>query len=326
MKKMILIMLSLFMVLCLAPSVSADFGRSYTARYGSPDIDGEIEELWEVVAWTEVDKPYDGTNESDSTMKMKFLWDESNLYFLSEIVDKSLNAENDCVEIYLDQKHDKQSSYGSDDSQTRFKVAGGIVTGELAGTNAQTDCNFEVVTMKNDTYVMEGAFYWTNITPEVGKTMGIEMMYNDGNAETDFVEAYRWNADTANGDPAPYMNTTAFGTLIFADEEGNVPEESTVETSTEEETTTEPETTPAPESSSEEETTTVPESSSEAETTTDSDSSVADSMLPADTSDSVSEKDDGDKDGLSVGAIIGIVAAVAVAAAVVVILIVKKKK
>jgi len=52
---------------------------------------------------------------------------------------------------------------------------------------------------------------------------------------------------------------------------------------------------------------------------------AVDTLLPADTSDSVSEKDDGDKDGLSVGAIIGIVAAVAVAA-VVVILIVKKKK
>ena len=45
--------------------------------------------------------------------------------------------------------------------------------------------------------------------------MGLEFMYNEGDSSSDFVEAYRWNVDTANGDGAPYADTSAFGTLTL---------------------------------------------------------------------------------------------------------------
>ena len=45
--------------------------------------------------------------------------------------------------------------------------------------------------------------------------MGLEFMYNEGDSTNDFTEAYRWNVDTANGDGAPYADTSAFGTLTL---------------------------------------------------------------------------------------------------------------
>lgn len=165
MKKLMMLLVSLVLILSLTPAVSATYDRVYIAPFGTPHVDGLAESLWDKAEWTDIDKPYDGTNDSDSVVRIKLLWDDEFLYFLAEVYDTSLNVENDIVEIYLDQLHNKSSSYLEDDSQTRFRVSGTIVTGAQAGTNAQVDCPFSVEKVDDNNYVMEGQFYWTDITP-----------------------------------------------------------------------------------------------------------------------------------------------------------------
>ncbi len=217
MKKLLSLLIALVLVSVMIPAMtaSAAYDMTYTAPKGTPTVDGEIDELWSKAEWTLVDKPHDGTNSSDSQLRIKMMWDEDHIYFLAEVYDTSLNNSEDIVEIYLDLNNDKSSTYGDDDSHTRFKVAGGVASN---GANAQLNALSAVKDLGDDTYIIEGALNWGDKVPAAGDDIGLEFMYNDGTAQNAFVEAYRWNANTSAGDPAPYQSTEAFGVMYLEDE------------------------------------------------------------------------------------------------------------
>lgn len=214
MKKTLALLLATLMTGAMALSAGAAFDRTYTAPYGTPDMDGEVDAVWEYAEWTAVDKPFDGSTDTDSTLQIKMLWDEYHLYFLAEVYDTDINVENDIVEVYIDELMDRASAYGDDDSQTRFKVADGKLP-DNAGTNHQSDVECVVNALGGDKYLLEGCIMWMAAKPVEGLQIGLEFMYNEGNAASDFVEAYRWNVDTANGDTPPYQSTECFGTLTL---------------------------------------------------------------------------------------------------------------
>ena len=213
MKKIASVVLAALLVAALSVSTSATFDRTYTAPKGTPVIDGKVDDIWESAEWTNVDKPFDGSTDTDSTLKIKLLWDEEHLYFMAEVYDADINADNDIVEIYWDMNNDKDTSYSDDDMQSRFRVADGKVVQD-SGTNCQNDAKCVSVSLGGNKYLLEGALTWTQGVKE-GMNMGLEFMYNEGDSSSDFVEAYRWNVDTANGDGAPYADTSAFGTLTL---------------------------------------------------------------------------------------------------------------
>ena len=117
-------------------------------------------------------------------------------------------------EIYWDQNNDKDTSYGDDDMQ--YRVSGSLTerSFRIRGPNCQNDAKCVSVSLDGNKYLLEGALTWTQDVKE-GMKMGLEFMYNEGDSSSDFVEAYRWNVDTANGDGAPYADTSAFGTLTL---------------------------------------------------------------------------------------------------------------
>ncbi|MCR5264027.1 MAG: hypothetical protein K6D94_09145, partial [Clostridiales bacterium] len=199
-----------------APLASyADFGRSYTAFKGTPTIDGTVEALWDSAEWTQVDKPYDGSDAADypgAALRVKVLWDDKNCYFLAEVTDSDVNYDNDIVEIYFDENNAKEGAYEDDDSQTRFYKDGVVVAG--SGTNCKEDSVAKGVDTATG-WIIEGALPWS-ISHKEGETVGFELMYNIGDSDADFAQAFRWNADTGSGDPAPYADNTAFGALILA--------------------------------------------------------------------------------------------------------------
>ncbi len=222
MKKLLSLLIALVLVSVMIPAMtaSATYDMTYTAPKGTPTVDGEIDELWSKAEWTLVDKPHDGTNSSDSQVRIKMMWDEDHIYFLAEVYDTSLNNAEDMVEIYLDLNNDKASTYGNDDSHTRFKVAGGV---DSQGKNAQTNALTAAKDLGNNTYIVEGALSWGDKVPAAGDAIGLEFMYNDGNSLSAFIEAYRWNANTSAGDPAPYQSTAAFG-VMYLEGEPEAPE------------------------------------------------------------------------------------------------------
>ena len=215
MKKTFSLFLALVLTGILTLTAGAAFDRTYTAPMGTPALDGTAEALWDNAEWTAIDKPYDGSADTNSTIKIKLLWDETNLYFLAEVYDTDINATEDLVEIYLDETMDRAEAYGEDDSQTRFQVSDGALNAANAGTQAKSDVDCTVTALGGDTYLMEGRLAWIAADAVEGTQIGLEFMYNEGDAANAFTEAYRWNVDTANGDPAPWQNTAAFGTLIL---------------------------------------------------------------------------------------------------------------
>ncbi len=72
-------------------NTNAVFNRSYTAPKGTPVIDAAVDDVWSTAAWTAVDKPWDGTKDTDSVLHVKLLWDENHLYFLAHVYDSEHN-------------------------------------------------------------------------------------------------------------------------------------------------------------------------------------------------------------------------------------------
>ncbi len=215
MKKIFSFILAAMLTGTMALTASAAFDRTLTAPMGTPTLDGTAEALWDNAEWTTIDKPFDGSTDTTSTIKVKMLWDETNLYFLAEVYDIDIHATEDLVEIYLDEKCDRAEAYGSDDSQCRFQVSDGKLNAAVPGTQAKTDVDCAVTALGSDVYLMEGRLAWSEANAVEGAKIGLEFMYNEADSTSDFTEAYRWSVDTANGDPAPYNNTAAFGTLVL---------------------------------------------------------------------------------------------------------------
>ena len=72
-------------------------------------------------------------------------------------------------------------------------------------------------------------------------------MLNIEKADGTFIQALRWNVDTANGDPAPYMGTSAFGEMVLVDAAAETEPETMAETEPETVAETEPAVEPAEE-------------------------------------------------------------------------------
>lgn len=245
MKKILAIILAISMLSALmAIGSSAAFGRTYTAPKGTITIDGIAEAIWDSAEWTEVDKPYDGADKADypEVVKIKLLWDENYLYFYADVTDADINYDNDIVEIYIDEDASFGDSYDSNDSQTRFRSDGTVIAD--SGTNCKNDAQAVGVATATG-FVIEGSLAWTGeVSIAEGSTMGLEFMYSVADATSDFVQAFRWNADTANGDAAPWQASSAWGTLTLsaapvAETEAPVTEAPTTDASVEDTTAVE---------------------------------------------------------------------------------------
>ena len=139
MKKLLAIITAVLLALSLTVAVSADRGYSYKAPKGTPVIDGEVDEAWNNAAWIHVDQPDGGgTPNTASTLRVKLMWDEENLYFLADVFDDEYYPNGDIVEIYLDEANDRKEVFGTDDSQTRFTLTGEVLKGDYAGPNSKS--------------------------------------------------------------------------------------------------------------------------------------------------------------------------------------------
>ena len=92
------------------------------AEFGTPVIDGEMDEVWSSATAYTLDQP---TLREDVQATARMLWDDKALYILTEVLDNtpdkgSANAyEQDSVEIFLDELYNGGTSYSSDDLHYR---------------------------------------------------------------------------------------------------------------------------------------------------------------------------------------------------------------
>ena len=229
MKKILALVMAAVLLLTLATFVAAKNDYTYKAPYGTPELDGEIADVWANAMWTKVEDPHEGELRTDSRVRVKLLWDETHLYFLAEIYDTSRNYNCDNFEMYLDQNGDKTSSYGMDDTHTIFYVYSEKVKPE--GWFYQPGAKVTLGEYDDNIYVLEGYLNWPNGSDSVweGDEMGLEFMYNDATDYTNFLDALRWNCQTyphgpggtIPADAKPSHFASDWGTLILvAEDEG----------------------------------------------------------------------------------------------------------
>ncbi len=218
MKKLLTILLTSALVgTSLAPSAYATSDLTYTAPKGTPKIDGEMEAAWDAAEWTNIDLPYSAdTDTYGHSARAKLMWDETNCYVYAEVVEPSTEEWNDTFEVYFDEEGNKAGTYESDDSQTGF-WKDGVRSGY--GTNTREFMIDECEVVVTDTkFTVEVAIPWLAIEPKGGEKLGLEFMLNIEKSDGTFVQALRWNVDTANGDAAPWQGTSNFGDMILAAE------------------------------------------------------------------------------------------------------------
>lgn len=161
---------------------SAVPAKTAQAKFGTPVIDGKVDDIWASAPESEVSTRI--TAWEGATGTVKALWDEKFIYCLVEVEDDVLNKssankhEHDSVEIFLDQNNDKTPSYGPDDGQYRVNFKSESSFGTTPGT-----AGFMSGAARTPTgYLVEMAIPLVSAAKE-GLILGFDAQINDANAE-----------------------------------------------------------------------------------------------------------------------------------------------
>lgn len=155
--------------------------KTLEAKYGTPTIDAEMDEVWNSCTSGKVDGQL--TAWEGATGKVRVLWDESYIYALFEVQDSLLNAqsvnayEQDSVEFFLDQNNGKTGYYEEDDGQYRVNFDGI----QSFGVKPTTPGFTSAAKKTSDGYLVEMAIPLVKSVAD-GMVMGFEAQVNDSNA------------------------------------------------------------------------------------------------------------------------------------------------
>lgn len=194
------------------PITDANDAREANAAYGTPTIDGEIDDVWSNATEYSVNKQLTAWEGATGTVKV--LWDEEYIYVLMNVTDSVLNASSadsycqDSVEIYLDQQNDKTGFYGSEDGQYRVNYKNAVSFGTVP---EGTEDAFESATAETATgYIVEVAIP-LKVSPYEGRELGFDCQINDANATGQRQAIAKFCDSTDNS----YTTTENWGTLIL---------------------------------------------------------------------------------------------------------------
>lgn len=188
------------------------------AVYGTPKIDGEIDDAWKNATAVEVKRIVKSeTSVADAevaTGTVKLLWDKDNLYALWQVKDSKLSAksdnpyEQDSIEFFVDELNERAGVYQKDDAQYRVSYEGKI---SGAGEGFKEE-NIKAVAKKIDGgYLIEMSAKLSFAKREGGTKMGLELQINDDPNTGARAGVTKWN-HTENDS---YQSTSDFGTVLL---------------------------------------------------------------------------------------------------------------
>lgn len=194
-------------------TLAGKFGLAAFAQFGSPVIDGEVDEIWSKA--TPIVPRYSTTTEN-TTAEFRAMWDDKALYILAQVKDESLSKdsvnpyEQDSLEIFLDENNDKTREYGADDLQFRINYAN-----EETADKGDLTRLYSQAKVVDGGYVIEARIAWDKLVPANGKVVGLELQINDakGAARVGTINVF-------DGTNNAWQNTALFGNLIL---EGKAP-------------------------------------------------------------------------------------------------------
>ncbi len=188
------------------------------AIYGTPKIDGEIEDSWKNATAVEVKrivKSETSMVESEvATGTVKLMWDKEKLYALWQVKDSKLSAksnndyEQDSIEFFVDELHERAGAYQKDDAQYRVSYEG-----KLSGAGeGYKEENLKAAVKKIDGgYLIEMSVKHSFAKAEGGTKMGLELQINDDPNTGSRGAVTKWN----HAENDSYQSTSNFGILML---------------------------------------------------------------------------------------------------------------
>ena len=111
----------------------------------------------------------------------------------------SANHEKDSIEVFIDENNGKSEAYQADDKQYRINY---LNEASFNGEKCLEENSKHEVTLTEDGYYVESAFAWTDITPEIGQAIGLDLQINDA-ANGGRIGTRTWYDETGNGWSSP---------------------------------------------------------------------------------------------------------------------------
>ncbi len=181
--------------------------RKGKAIFGTPVIDGTIDDVWKNAPKLPIDR-YQAAWQG-ATGEGRVLWDNSNLYVLIQVSDSELDKsateahEQDSVEVFLDQFNSKTSAYGDEHGQYRVNF-----DNEQSFNPAKIAAGFESATHKHPSgngYTVEIKIPFTELTPEENTEIGFDLQINDArNGSRQSVAAWNDTSGAGWNDPSVF--------------------------------------------------------------------------------------------------------------------------
>ncbi len=189
-------------------TLSADTSTKYYAEAalkpfvsipkGTVTVDGELEDDWNRAA----NVPLTINLGADVSAEVKMLWDEKYLYVYATVEDAVLNKQNeevhqqDSFEIFIDELNTKNETYAAENKQYRINFENEhSYNGEKC--LEENEVTFAKVT--DNGYIIEAAFLWTELTPQEGNLIGLEVQVNDADASGNRIGTLSWFDETGSG-------------------------------------------------------------------------------------------------------------------------------
>lgn len=181
------------------------------AAYGTPVIDGKIDNVWDSTNYNVLDNVLGGDNTFYKGW-FKVLWDDNNIYILAKVYSEQFSNmdsspwENDSVEFFIDENCMRTTKYFDDDYQLR-----------IGFDSALTASNYDVGKMNgaakksDDYYIAELSFPFKTVTPHENMEMGFDVLANASKMIGFERTLYTWNVKSG----APQADTSTHGTLIL---------------------------------------------------------------------------------------------------------------
>ncbi len=219
-KRLISIALTLALMISVMPTAFAADAPAEIAHadigYGTPTIDGEIDEIWSKTNYNVMGLERDSDNDFYRGW-FKLMWDETNLYVLAKIYgeefknDNESAWENDSLEVFVDEKFNKSTRYEEDDYQNRADFEGNITAANYPAENITAEAK-----LYDNHYILEMSFPFKTITPKSGTTIGFDVQVNT--SATTFFPRRLWGWSESSRRGAQYSNTSIFGTATMLQE------------------------------------------------------------------------------------------------------------
>ena len=177
-------------------------------------VDGEKEAVWDQAKEVQFQIR---TGAAKASASARLLWDEQYLYVLADVTDAVLDNsseavhEQDSLEVFIDENNHKSDSYEEDDKQYRVNF---VNKQSFNGKQCTAENILSAAVQTDKGYRIEAAYKWTDITPAIGGTIGIDLQINDAEGGTR-IGTVSWYDESGMGWSSPSVfGTAALGGLI----------------------------------------------------------------------------------------------------------------